>query len=40
MSIEEQIKTLKKERQAIILAHNYTMAEVQEKISLKNTEMF
>ncbi|MCR5380109.1 MAG: quinolinate synthase NadA [Lentisphaeria bacterium] len=30
MSIEEQIKTLKKERQAIILAHNYTMAEVQD----------
>ncbi|MBQ2335234.1 MAG: quinolinate synthase NadA [Victivallales bacterium] len=30
MSIEEQIKTLKKERQAIILAHNYTMADVQD----------
>lgn len=30
MSIEEQIKALKKERQAIILAHNYTMAEVQD----------
>ena len=30
MSIEEQIKTLKKERQAVILAHNYTVAEVQD----------
>ena len=30
MSIEEQIKALKKERQAIMLAHNYTMAEVQD----------
>ena len=30
MSIEDQIKTLKKERQAIILAHNYTIPEVQD----------